>query len=274
MLNKVQRSQSLGYPSGFALLEVSNPLSGDNPTYPLVPRAVPAVGESFYDARFGTVLTRVTETEGINGRHEYSRFDPFNHDQSMILLDPNTWTVYRTSTLPYNQESNRVAQLNLSEPRWDPVDPDLIWGINEFSIYTYRFSTAQQTQIEDFRTDPTIGPIIARAHLYRITMMDGGESSLDKRYWAFALQGDASENYEMKYIFTWDRQSDRVMGILPIAPSETNLDWVGMSVLGNWVLIGGAEGNGGNLTYDPSFTPKMSGVRVPHRPPQYIPCCY
>jgi hypothetical protein len=78
----------LEYPSGFTFMEVPNPLSGDNRTYPLIPRSIPALGESFFDSRFGTVLTRVTQADALGARHEYSRLDPFNRDQSMIILLP------------------------------------------------------------------------------------------------------------------------------------------------------------------------------------------
>ncbi len=46
-----------------------------------------------------------------------------------------------------------------------------------------------ETTVKDFSLDPTIGPILsAHPDLYRITMRDEGESSWDKRYWAFAIQ--------------------------------------------------------------------------------------
>lgn len=70
---------------------------------------------------------------------------------------------------------------------------------------------------------------------------------MDKRFWAFFLQG-TNEDYRVRYIFTWDRQQDKVLGVYPIPSSEAEIDWVGMSPLGNWVLIGGDPWNGGNLT--------------------------
>lgn len=78
-------------------------------------------------------------------------------------------------------------------------------------------------------------------------MKDEGESSRDKRYWVFFLQGDAQEDYNQRYIFTWDRDTDTVLGVYEIALDETELDRIGMSPLGNWVLIGGDSYNGGNL---------------------------
>ncbi len=236
------------YPTSFSFTEVPDLLSGTNPTYPLINMNVPVVGNSFFDLRFGTNLVRVTKTNGIRGRHEYSRFDPFNVDHSMIILDPEElWNVYRTQSFPYNQATNLVMTIHLEEPRWDPNNPNLIWGLDEFSIKTVHVLTKQETVVKDFSQDPIIGPIIAQEHVFRITTRDEGESSMDKRYWAFLLQGDEWENYNPRYIFTWDAKIDSLPGVYEIAPDEIEIDCVGMSPLGNWVWIGGENYNGGNL---------------------------
>lgn len=244
-------AHGLDYQSGFSFIQVPDPLSGDNLTYPLIARSVPTVGESFYDPRFQTVLSRVTQADGISGRHEYSRFDPFNCDQSLVILlfgGTADWRVYRTQTLPYNQNANLVITLpGINEPRWDPTDPQVIWYLRDFRIVTVNVSTGEEVIRKDFSSDPTIGPIIAaETDLYRITTKDEGESSSDKRYWALFLQG-AQDDYRVRYVFTWDRQSDRVLGVYHIPIQEAGIDWVGMSPKGNWVLIGGDWDNGGNL---------------------------
>jgi hypothetical protein len=243
----------LVYPSDFTFIEVTDPLSGDNPTYPLVPLSVPAIGESFFDPHFGTILTRVTQIETVEGspggRHEYSRFDPFNMDQSMIVLLPEYgWRIYRTQSMPYNQEGNLVMTINgMANPRWDPNDPDLIWFLRDFQVVTVDVLSGETTVIKDFAEDPMIKPILSsEPDLYQITMLGEGESSQDKRYWAFCLQG-SQEDYRVRYLFTWDRLQDKILGKYQIPSNESVIDWVGMSALGNWVLIGGLETNGGNL---------------------------
>ncbi len=235
--------------TGYTFQEVPNPLTGDNTTHPLVEKDVPVIGESFKEPHFGTTLTRVTQIDGTNGMNEYSRFDPFNKEQSMIILTlEGDWRVYRTQTMPYNQSSNLVTTLiGMEDPRWDPNDPDLIWGLQDFRILTVNVKTGQTTTIKDFSQDSNIGPIInAEPDLYRITMKNEGESSIDKRFWAFLLQG-VNEDYRARYIFTWDLLQDQVIGVYQIPSSEAEIDWVGMSPEGNWVLIGGDPWNGGNL---------------------------
>ncbi len=235
--------------SGAVFREVPKPLSGENPRYPLVKKEIPAIGESFRDLRFGTTITRITKGDSLIGRHEYSRFDPFNADQSMILLLPELeWKVYRTEKIPYDQDSNLVRTIrDIEEPRWDPDDPGLIWGLQDFSILKVNVSDGKKNVVKDFSEDPQLAPIIkAEPDIYRISTKEEGESSTDKRYWAFILQGTRGD-YRPRYIFTWDREKDQVLGVYPIASVDRDIDWVGMSPKGNWVLIGGSHENRGEL---------------------------
>ena len=235
-------------PEDFAFVEVPDPLSGMNLPYSLVDTALPDLGESFFDIHFGTMITRTTEAHYIHGRHEYSRFDPFNVDQSMIILDPDAlWNVYSTHTFPYNQPGNLIRTINIEEPRWDPNDENLIWGTDECTIKLVNVLTGQTTVIKDFSQDPMISPLVNRGDVYRITMKDEGESSIDKRYWAFYIQGNEQVEYHQRYVFTWDKETDSILGLYEIPVNERKLDWVGMSPLGNWVLVGGDYDNGGNL---------------------------
>ncbi|MFB3785345.1 MAG: hypothetical protein ACE15F_03150 [bacterium] len=241
-------AQSIPYPGAFAFIQVPVPLAGINPTFPLVDAPLPAAGAPFWDPRFGTLQTRVTETDGINSRHEYSRFDPFNADGSMILLlnEDGGFIVYRTAAMPYNQEANRVLNLDIQEPRWDAADPRLVWGLQDYQIVTVDVSTGQRAVIKDFTLDPVIGPVIQNSTVYRITTQEEGEASQDFRYWVFMLQGDARADYLPLYFFTWDRETGTVPGVYPLPETERAIDWVGMSCLGNYVLIGGDPGNTGN----------------------------
>jgi hypothetical protein len=137
-----------------------------------------------------------------------------------------------------------VQTLDIAEPRWDPKDPSVIWGFSteehSFQIIKINVGTGQNLVVKDFALDPIIGPIIkANPDLYRITTKDEGEASMDFRFWALFLQG-TKEDYRLRYIFTWDRQPDKILGLYKIPAGEAELlDWVGMSPLGKWVLIGG-----------------------------------
>ena len=238
------------------LVKVPNPTSGDNPTYPLVPQALPQAGKSFQDARFKTALVRVTEERGL--RHEYSRHDPFNCDGTKILLTHTAsgeFRVYRTGKLPYDANEGLVTKVDLEEPRWDPANADLLWGSRDFQIRTLNVKTGRSDVVKDFSKDPTIAPVLkAETDVYRITMKDEGETSRDKRYWAVCLQG-SKDDYRLRHIAVWDRKEDKVVGLCKVAKEESDIDWVGMSVLGNWVLIGGGSENG----------PRLSGMTMADR---------
>lgn len=244
-LGSLLLSQGVDSSRFYPFIKVPKPLSGNNPVYHLIPRAVPLPGKSFQDLCFNTTLTRATKS--LNMRHEYSRFDPFNLNQSMIvLIDLKTadWKIYKTKGVYYDQPGNFVRTLNIhGEPRWDPKDPSLIWGLRDFSIVRINVKTGRVTTIKDFSKDQTLGPIIkAEPDLYRITTKDEGESSLDKRYWALCLQG-SNDDYRLRYVFCWDLRLNKILGLYKLASAEAQLiDWVGMSPLGNWVIIGGDAG--------------------------------
>ncbi|UCG16206.1 MAG: hypothetical protein JSV19_13015 [Phycisphaerales bacterium] len=246
--DQVQPPHDGGTTSDAAFVEVPDPLSGDNPTYPLESVAAPGPGESVYDSRLGTTQTRVVET--LKLRHEYSRYDTFNLDQSMILLldfDEGDFRVYRTDSVPYDQAENLVTTLSVEEPRWDPNDPHQVWGISELQVVTTDVVAGETATAKDFTDDPVIGPIItANPDLYRVTRQYEGEASIDMRYWAFILQG-TQEDYRARYLFTWDREKDEILGLYELSAEESVIDWVGMSPLGNWVIIGGDYDNGGNI---------------------------
>ncbi|HBI15361.1 MAG TPA: hypothetical protein DDY20_07590 [Desulfobulbaceae bacterium] len=243
------QARALTYPTGFNLVQVPDPLAATNPEYPLDPLPVPSVGQPFFDHHFGTILTRATQS--FNLRHEYSRFDPFNADQSLIILHEflgGDFAAYRTNSFPFDTAANRVTSLfPLDEPRWDPTDPNTAWGLERdgFKILKMNVQNGQFSTVKDFASDSTLGPIISdHPDLYRITSKNEGESSADKRYWTLGLQG-SDDDYRLQYLFCWDRQLDQVVGVLPLSKDEAALiDWVGMSPLGNWVLIGGDSGSG------------------------------
>ncbi|MEW6532862.1 MAG: hypothetical protein AB1473_18675 [Thermodesulfobacteriota bacterium] len=237
-------SWALDYPPNFAFQQVPQPLAEQNPVKPQPARPVPAAGQPFFDPAYGAILTRVTQ--GIGLRHEYSRFDPFNADQSMILLhQPATgaWRIYRTQSIPYDQDRLFVREIDLAESRWDPKDPNIIWGLSTehrtFRVIRMDVQSGQLTIVKDFAQDPTLGPIISsEKDLYRITTKGEGEPSQDLRFWALFLQG-TTDDYRLRYIFTWDRQDNRVLGLYKIPAKEAGLlDWVGLSPLGNWVVVG------------------------------------
>jgi hypothetical protein len=104
------------YPDDFMFIEVPDPLADDNPSYLLWSMDEPAVGQSFTDHHFHTIIKRVSDRSTI--RHEYSRYDPYNCDQSLIVLqdtDQGDYMVYRTDADNYVQGNTLVRTLPYCE---------------------------------------------------------------------------------------------------------------------------------------------------------------
>ncbi len=171
-------------------------------------------------------------------------------DKSLIiLLDYNegVFSVFR-AVIPYDALDKLVCRLDLEEPRWDPSDPDIITGLNGFRIVSFNVKTGEAATVKDFALDQRVGPVIAaEPDLYRVTARGAGGSSVDGRWWALALQGSEGE-YQLRWLFTWDRDSDAVPGLLKLESGTSRIDWVGMSPKGTWAVIGCAYDNGEPLT--------------------------
>ena len=234
-----------GTESQTTIFGVANPLSGSNTSYQQQNFTLPSVGSQLSEPTFGLGLTRLTNSGSDGSRHEYSRFDPYNSGQSMIILNGSGGrsNVYNTQTYPYNGVGNFVSRLPVSEARWDRNNSNQIWGLSDFAIKTVNPVSGTTTVIKDFSKDPVLKSYLGPG-ISRITMKDEGESSYDNRYWAFLVQGDSTKNYQAQHIFTWDKQTDQVLGVYTLKGNERNIDWVGMSPKGNHVLIGGLNYQG------------------------------
>jgi len=231
------------------LVEIPDPLSGDNPRFPIQATALPAPGQIIVDAELHTSQRRITQALSL--RHEYSRHDPFNADQSLIILTyfpEGDWRVYRTDCVPYDSPENYVANLNLVEPRWDPQDAHILWAIRDLTLVTIDLRDPETVVVvKDFTQDPVTGPFLqANPDIYCITMADEGEPSDDMRYWAFLMRG-TQDDYRFRAILTWDREGDQVIALRVLSTAESDIDWVGMSPKGTYALVGGLDPNGGNL---------------------------
>ena len=224
-----------------------NPVSGTNPVYVQQEIALPAVGVAITEPSFGLNLTRLTTAGSLGSRHEYSRFDPYNKDQSKIILIGNGLSsVYQTQTFPYNAPTNVIHNLAVTEPRWDRNETNKIWGLSGASIKTVDLSSSKPTVkvVNDFSTNTYLTNKLGYKK-FSITMKDEGESSYDKRYWALLVRSEDGSGKQ--HIITWDKSNASnsrggVIGTYELTAREKdNIDWVGMSPKGDHVLVGGLD---------------------------------
>ncbi len=230
------------------LVGVPDPLSGHNPRHLQKNLALPTVGTKISEPSFGLGLTRATNAGVVGARHEYSRFDPFNKDQSKIILnsDGGRANVYNTQTYPYNGAGNFVTRLPIVEARWDRNNTDKVWGFSGSSIQTVDLSssTPMVTVVKDFSKNTYLTKKLGYRD-FSITMKDEGEASYDNRYWAFMVKEKGG--LKRQHIVSWDKDGASnsqggVLGTYKLTDREKDtLDWVGMSPKGNYVLAGGLD---------------------------------
>ena len=169
------------YPSGFAFVEVPQPLESKNPgcVEPALP--LPEAGVPFRDPCGSTRLT-----QGDRGRRHPgpARILALRSLQSatgrfiLLLRATGDYAVYKTSAdRPTTRLANRVFQTSgIEDPRWDNDDPALLWGLSGFRIVHDDVLSGKRTVVKDFAVDPRIAPILAaESDLYRITMRQEGE---------------------------------------------------------------------------------------------------
>lgn len=71
-------------------------------------------------------------------------------------------------------------------------------------------------------------------------MNNEGEASYDNKVWAFLAKEQGGSGREN--IVTWNNETQQVLGTYELTTREkNNIDWVGMSAKGNYVLVGGLD---------------------------------
>ena len=186
------------------------------------------------DPDFGTTIVRITDSTvfGKKGvRHHYSKDQPWNCDQSLILmekwiLDGNTYKILRKMEIP-------------EEPRWSFKDPEKLFGVKENSFVSFNVKSGKLNILYTFAgfDKILIGPW-------------EGNVSADDRY--VALQGSVSGEW---HVIVFDIQAKKILAsekAIDLGPYKT-FDWVTISPSGKYVVINfrqSRSSNGGIISYD------------------------
>lgn len=231
------------------------------PEFPLPEPRVP-----YRDPVFGTCQVRVTDTRNDLSddiskgmKNEYSRAQSFNADSSLLLarsIEAN-WYLYDARTL------QPLGRLPLYvEPRWDAVDPGVIYFSEETRLMRYDLRTGQITTLHEFTED------FPGQSLAGVWTRYEGSPSRDTRYWGLIAQ---DQDWQTVAFLVYDRVEDQVISKLPIT-SKLEVDAVTISPLGNYFLagfdpceqgqMGTMENPCGLMVYDRSLQTGRGLVRI------------
>lgn len=243
-----------------------------NPITDFQIQAVPSINEPmprlpFVDPTFGTCIVRVTDriqdissgdiSKGL--KNEYSRVQSFNADETLLLAysTDGNWYLYNALSLQL------LGQLPIShEPRWDAVDPDLLYFSEGTRFLSYQISSGEETTIHDFAND------FPNRDLSAVWMKYEGSPSFNGRYWGLMAE---DQNWMTIAFVVYDLETDQVIALRDTPPSE--IDSVTISPLGNYFLayfdnycehgaFGTEEDPCGLMVYDASLEHGRNLLRI------------
>ncbi|MFH2039672.1 MAG: hypothetical protein ABIJ65_09595 [Chloroflexota bacterium] len=185
----------------------------------------------FRDPIFGTCLVRVTDrrTDLSSGdpsgglKNEYSRVQSFNANDSLIMVRSTeaNWYLYDAKNFqPFGQVPIAI------DPRWDPVDPAVLYFSAETRLMKYNVETGSIQTVHDFASDFPGYTLVDVSTRYE------GSPSLDGRYWGMMAQ---DENWEPVALLVYDMQEDRLIASRDL-DNVHGLDSVTISPLGTYFL--------------------------------------
>lgn len=231
--------------------------------------SAPAKGGSHTDTTTGATWTRRSDTSEMGTTTDamvvYSRFSPSNSNGQYLLVhgvNSTSCYVYRLSDNTMVADLKRDGSHQIGENneiRWDYTGnfPNRVYFINGMSFYYMDViaGNGNPTLIRDFSSDFTGNDNI---------MNDvEGDSSSDSRYWAWQVLGPYDGlRFPRKNIFTYDKQTNSILGILNIGdvtPAQNASAWttrlptpnmVEISPDGNYVITHYSRSYAGSETGD------------------------
>jgi hypothetical protein len=139
-----------------------------------------------------------------------------------------------------------------AEPVWHPTDPNILFYNQEMTWYEKDVSSDRDQIMADFSSRlpwPDATKVWTKAE---------GTSSADGRYWAFMATSynDATKENTIHGLFTYDRNKDRIVGILDSDEFGGSFpDHISISPSGQWVVPSWAfEEPLGTRAYSPDFS--------------------
>ena len=232
------------YASGFSLIE------GKDTTRMSSSLAKPAKGVPYKDPAYKTCVVRVAdhEKEGLatQSRNLYSRIQPFNADDSRVLVHSldGEFHLYDAKTTKY------IRKLSLGggsvEPQWHPTNPDVLYVFPNrggMTISTVNVKTNERKVVADFRNVRSINGYSGATSILQVwsnaarlwTHWEGSPSA-DARYWGLMVETSGGTPLGM---ITYDLQENVITGVFDYARDGGGIDapdHISMSPSGKYVV--------------------------------------
>lgn len=184
----------------------------------------PAVGRPHEDPVYQSCVTRITDQAVTHPAQYWGTDTPrrqvFNADASAFLLNARdgSWRVHDARTGRVIKTLNPIQGIH-AEPQWHASDPNLIH---------YLPNQGLGMQIHELRVDRNESRLLAdlgaqiRQHWPQAThawTVGQGSPSADGRYWCLLAErpSDDGQGWQAQGVFSWDMQTGRIIGTLPLA---------------------------------------------------------
>ena len=230
------------YTAGFSLPE--GQLVSTVPTL-----AKPVKGTAYRDPVHGTCGIRVTDhaNEAPSGmaRHDYSRRQAFNADNSyvLVLATNGFWHLYDANTMAFLRTLSGPA--GDAEIQWHPTNPKTL----------YYFDTNGGMTLRQLHVDTNTSAVAASfagklpwADAARVWTKSEGSPSADGRYWCLMAE---TSSFAIRGVIVYDLQTQTLVGSRSLSARP---DHTGMSASGRWCVVSHLAGNGGTVAWDRTFT--------------------
>lgn len=209
----------------------------------------PEKGTTYTDPAYKTCVVRVAdhEKESLNtlSRNLYSRIQPFNADDSLILVNAmKDFHLYDVKT------AEHIRKLSLGgsgvEPQWHPTDPDLLYVLPNqggMTISTVNVMTDAHNIVADFRKVKSIKGYTGATSIQQVwsnaarvwTHWEGSPSK-DARYWAFLVE---TSNGSPLGMISYDLHENVITGVFDYARDGGGVgapDHISMSPSGDYIV--------------------------------------
>ena len=225
-------------------------VTGKDTTPPSTRLTRPAKGVPYRDPAYGTCVVRVAdhEKEGLatQSRNLYSRIQPFNADDSRVLVHSldGYFHLYDPQTAKY------IRRLSLGggsvEPQWHPTNPDILYVFPNhggMTISTVNVVTDAKKVVADFRSVKSIHGHAGKTSILEIWPTAAkvwthweGSPSRDARYWGLMVETSSGAPLGM---ITYDLVNNVITGVFDYARDGGGIgapDHISMSPSGQYVV--------------------------------------